>query len=269
MQLDPIAFEIGAFQVRWYSLSYLTAFLTVYLLIIWRTRKDLRASKVAGKLGSNGLIEEMFIFALVGMLIGSRLGYLFFYDFSEFVQTPLSSLFGTENGTFTGLFGFSYHGGLMGIILAGLIFCKKNNFSFLELADFVVPAIPLGYMWGRIGNFMNGELFGRPTELPWGMNFPLDQTNLLRHPSQLYEAFFEGLLLFLILWPVRNKKIPKGGFLGIYLLGYGLSRFIIEFFRQPDPQLGYVILGLTMGQLLCFGMIIVGISLIKPVFKKI
>ena len=202
------------------------------------------------------------------MLVGARIGYIFFYDLASFFNSPLSTLLSIEAGSFGGFFGFSYHGGLIGIVVGGLLLSKKYRLPFLQLADFVVPAIPLGYMWGRFGNFLNGELFGRPTEQPWGMFFPADQQFLLRHPSQLYEAIFEGLVLFLLLWPLRNRISSPGRMLGLYLVGYGMFRFLIEFFRQPDPQLGIVILGLTMGQLLCFGMIVIGLALIKPFSNK-
>lgn len=266
--IDPIAFQVGAFEIRWYSFSYLAAFITIYLLLTWRLHNDGHSKKRYLHLANKGFLEEMFVFVLIGMLLGARLGYVFFYDFGNFIAMPLESLLSLQSGSFSGLFGFSYHGGLVGIVVSGLFFCKKNKVSFLDLADFVVPAIPLGYMWGRFGNFINGELFGRPTDQPWGMIFPSDSLGLLRHPSQLYEAFFEGFLLFMILWSLRNRKLKQGGLLGIYLVGYGIFRFFIEFFREPDPQLGFVILGLTMGQLLCFGMIVVGLSLLTPQSKK-
>lgn len=268
LNIDPIAFQIGFFEIRWYSLSYFAAFITIYALLWWRLKYDKEASKKYLPLAKKGLLEEMFIFALLGMLVGARIGYIFFYDLASFFNSPLATLLSIEAGSFEGFFGFSYHGGLIGIVVGGLLLCKRHNLSFLQLSDFVVPAIPLGYMWGRIGNFLNGELFGRPTGQSWGMFFPADEKLLLRHPSQLYEAFFEGLVLFLLLWPFRNKISSPGRMLGMYLVGYGIFRFLIEFFREPDPQLGMIILGLTMGQLLCFGMIVVGLTIIKPFSKK-
>jgi len=260
--IDPIALQIGNFGIRWYSLCYLAAFLTIYLLLLWRLRNDQQIKDQYSHLAKKGFLEELFIFSLFGMLVGAKLGYIFFYDLDNFFSNPLASLFSLETGSFPGLFGFSYHGGLIGIVIAGILFCKKYKLSFLEITDFVIPAIPLGYMWGRLGNFLNGELFGRNTDVPWGMYFPGDQQGTLRHPSQLYEAFFEGIVLFLVLWPLRNKRALQGKLLGLYLIGYGIFRFCIEFFRQPDPQLGMVIIGLTMGQLLCFGMIVVGLTLL-------
>ncbi|MCM8757994.1 MAG: prolipoprotein diacylglyceryl transferase, partial [Candidatus Omnitrophica bacterium] len=167
-----------------------------------------------------------------------------------------------ENIRFVGISGLSYHGGLIGLVVGTLIFCYKNRVDFWKLADLVSFGVPLGYTFGRIGNFLNRELYGRPTSFFLGMYFPSDPLNKLRHPSQLYEAFFEGIFLFLILLAIhkRIKKI-KGLVFCFYLLGYGILRFVIEYFRQPDPQLGFVVDSLTMGQILCLFMVITGICL--------
>jgi phosphatidylglycerol:prolipoprotein diacylglycerol transferase len=155
----------------------------------------------------------------------------------------------------------SYHGGAIGVLVVSLIFCRRYSIDFWNLADLFCPAVPLGYTFGRIGNFINGELFGRATDVPWGMFFPLDSSLQLRHPSQLYEAFFEGIVLFVLLWSIR-KKSPFDGFLfSLYIIGYGVVRFFIEFFREPDGQLGFVLGGLTMGQLLCVLMILAGLGI--------
>jgi phosphatidylglycerol:prolipoprotein diacylglycerol transferase len=164
----------------------------------------------------------------------------------------------------------SYHGGLIAVLLATILFCYKNKINFWHFTDLLVPAIPLGYTFGRLGNFTNGELYGRVTTMPWGMYFPLDPTYQLRHPSQLYEAFFEGVFLFVILWFLR-KRSPFNGFLiSLYLIGYGTVRFFIEFVRQPDTQLGFILGPFTMGQLLSFSMILGGsvVFLMKKKFKK-
>ncbi|HPK53407.1 MAG TPA: prolipoprotein diacylglyceryl transferase, partial [Smithellaceae bacterium] len=163
---------------------------------------------------------------------------------------------------FTGLSGMSYHGGVIGVVAVSTYFCIKRKINFWYFADLFAPAIPLGYTFGRIGNFINGELFGRATAVPWGMYFPLDPTHKLRHPSQLYEAFFEGIVLFLFLWLIRKKSRFDGFLLGLYICGYGLVRFIIEFFREPDYQLGFVLGFLSMGQVLCLAMILGGLIIL-------
>ena len=152
----------------------------------------------------------------------------------------------------------SYHGGVIGLVIVTIWFCRKKRINAWKFADFIVPAVPLGYTLGRLGNFANGELYGRPTSWVGGMYFPLDPLQQLRHPSQLYEAFFEGLVLFAILWVLRKKKVFHGFLAALYLIGYGSFRFLIEFVREPDPQLGFVLLGLTMGQILCLSMILAG-----------
>jgi phosphatidylglycerol:prolipoprotein diacylglycerol transferase len=153
----------------------------------------------------------------------------------------------------------SYHGGVIGVILVSIFFCHKYRINFWNFADLLCPAIPLGYTFGRIGNFINGELYGRVTAVPWGMYFPLDPMHQLRHPSQLYEVFFEGIFLFVILWSLRKMKCFDGFFFSLYLIGYGLVRFFIEFVREPDPQLGFILGPFTMGQILCIFMILGGI----------
>ncbi len=160
----------------------------------------------------------------------------------------------------------SYHGALIAIIIASVFFCRKHKLNFWLLSDLLSPAVPLGYTFGRLGNFINGELYGRVTSVAWGMYFPLDPTHQLRHPSQLYEALFEGVFLFIILWSLRKKVWASGRLFSLYLFGYGGIRFCLEFFRQPDPQLGFVFGPFTMGQILCFAMILSGVLIfvIRP-----
>jgi phosphatidylglycerol:prolipoprotein diacylglycerol transferase len=202
------------------------------------------------------------MWAILGVLLGGRIGYVIFYNLGYYLQHPLEAIlpFTFSNGIqFTGISGMSYHGGVIGVLLAFVYVSKQYEISFFNLTDMVVPAIPLGYTFGRLGNFINGELYGRVTEVPWGMYFPAAPSHQLRHPSQLYEAFFEGIFLFAILWAMR-KKSPFPGFLpGLYLIGYGVVRFFIEFYRMPDEHLGTVLGILTMGQILCLGMIIGGL----------
>jgi phosphatidylglycerol:prolipoprotein diacylglycerol transferase len=156
----------------------------------------------------------------------------------------------------------SYHGGLIGVVMVFILFCRKHKINFWHFGDLFCPAIPLGYTFGRIGNFINGELWGRVTTMPWGMYFPLDSTHSLRHPSQLYEALFEGIVLFILLWLIRKKKLFDGFLIGIYIGGYGFVRFFIEFFREPDYQLGFVLGFMSMGQVLCLLMMAAGITVL-------
>ena len=262
----PYIIQLGQFQIRYYGLMYIVAFSIVYLLVIKRMKdENYKLTKV--------ILQNFFVWIIMGVMIGARLGYVLIYNLTYYIHHPIEILlpFSLTGGFhFTGLAGMSYHGGLAGIILASVFFCKKNRVSFWYMSDLIIPAIPLGYTFGRLGNFINGELYGRVTNMPWGMYFPLDPTGRLRHPSQLYEAFFEGVFLFIILWTIRKRESLKGHFLSIYLIGYGFIRFFIEFVRQPDPQIGYVTAFLTMGQILCIAMVLCGISLIlfRKSFKK-
>lgn len=256
--LSPIAFRIGPVQVHYYGLMYLVAFATVYLLILKRIRTENTGF-------SKEAIGNYFPLVILFVLMGGRLGYVLFYDFTYYIKHPLEIIlpFDINNGfQYTGLYGMSYHGALIGVIIATVIFCRRYKLSFWSLADLLAPVVPLGYTFGRLGNFINGELYGRITRVAWGMYFPLDPTHQLRHPSQLYEAFFEGLFLFVILWSLRKRVRISGALFSMYLIGYGVVRFCLEFFRQPDPQLGFVVGPFSMGQALCFTMIISGIVIL-------
>ncbi|MEN6464970.1 MAG: prolipoprotein diacylglyceryl transferase [Syntrophaceae bacterium] len=253
--INPSIFQIGSFQLRWYSMMYIAAFLTTYLLAVYRIRREERFRDY-----SSETVQDLFIWMITGLIIGARLGYVVFYNFSYYAHHPLEIIlpFEFSDGLrFVGISGMSYHGGAIGVLIAGLIYCRKYKIDFWNLADLLCPIVPLGYTFGRLGNFLNGELYGRVTNAAWGMYFPYDPTRQLRHPSQLYEAFFEGIFLFAILWRFRKAGIPKGAFLGVYIIGYGAVRFIIEAFREPDSQLGFVLGPFTMGQLLCLAMIII------------
>jgi phosphatidylglycerol:prolipoprotein diacylglycerol transferase len=231
--LSPYLFEIGSFQLRWYSLMYLAAFGCIYLLVMRQIRRE-------------------------------NFPYVFFYNLAYYLKHPLEILFPFEfNGGlhFIGISGMSYHGGAIAVLIATLIFCRKRGIDFWRFADLFSSVIPLGYTFGRIGNFINGELYGRATDVPWGMLFPLDPKHLLRHPSQLYEAFFEGIVLFAVLWVVRKKVSTTGALFAFYIMGYGVVRFFIEFFREPDVQLGFVLGPFSMGQLLCLLMILAGAAI--------
>jgi phosphatidylglycerol:prolipoprotein diacylglycerol transferase len=234
---------------------WILTLLVIYLFLLLRLKKG------EGNYSKN-FIEDLLLNGFIGALIGGRLGYVLFYNLSYFVAHPLEIIspynFGTES--WTGIYGMSFHGGAIGVIIALILTTKKEKKNYLEIFDFLMPVFPLGYFFGRLGNFFNGELVGRQTEKFWGVYF--NGENFLRHPSQLYEAFGEGLFIFLILWFIRNKKLKKGVLSSLYLIFYAIIRFFIEFFRQPDEQLGFIFLKLTMGQILSLGMFLIGISLI-------
>jgi phosphatidylglycerol:prolipoprotein diacylglycerol transferase len=261
-KINPNIIEIGQVQIRYYGLMYIVAFAIAYFLVMHRIRnEDFSLSKET--------IQDSFVWMILGLMIGGRLGYVIFYNFTYYLSNPLEIFlpFSFTNGIhFTGLAGMSYHGGLVGSLTAALLFCRRKSIEFWYFVDLMVPVAPLGYTFGRIGNFINGELYGRVTSVPWGMYFPLDISSSLRHPSQLYEALFEGILLFVILWAIR-KKSPFNGFIfAAYLAGYGTVRFFIEFVREPDPQLGFILGPLSMGQFLCLSMLIC--SIFVYIFRK-
>ena len=256
-RIDPNIFQIGSFQIRYYSLMYIVAFALTYFLVAYRLQKEKFPY-------TRETIQDFMLWAIIGVILGGRLGYVLFYNFEYYLRHP-SEIFlpfdFSQGIRFVGISGMSYHGGLVGLIAAAVIFCKKHRIAFWNMADLFAPAVPLGYTFGRIGNFINGELWGRATAVPWGMYFPLDGSGLLRHPSQLYEAFFEGVLLFAVLWGLREKRYFEGFFVALYLVGYGLVRFFIEFYREPDAQLGFVIGSLSMGQVLSLLMVIAGVAI--------
>lgn len=272
-RINPNLFEFGAFQIRYYSLMYLVAFALTYLLVTFRIKKE-------NYRYTPEMIQDCFVWCILGLIIGARLGYVLFYNFSYYLGHPLEIFlpFDFSNGIrFVGISGMSYHGGAIGVVIASLVFCRRRRIDFWRLADLFAPAIPLGYTFGRIGNFVNGELYGRVTTVAWGMIFPRDPYQALRHPSQLYEAFFEGLVLFAVLWMIRKKSPFDGFLLSLYLMGYGLVRFFIEFYREPDAHLGVIWVSMTTGQLLCLSMIATGAAIMiwrhyavsgEPALKK-
>jgi phosphatidylglycerol---prolipoprotein diacylglyceryl transferase len=256
--ISPVIFEVGWFRLQYYGLMYIVAFAFTYFLVLYRIKHEKRFGF------SKNQINDIITYAIVGLIIGARLGYVLFYNLSYYLRHPLEIFlpFSFSGGfVFTGISGMSYHGGLIGVLLAVSWYVHKAKISYWDVMDLAVPAVPLGYTFGRLGNFINGELFGRATTSPVGMYFPLAPEQALRHPSQLYEAFFEGIFLFVILWSIRKMKAPKGSMLAFYVIGYGIVRFFIEFFRQPDDHIGFVFLFFSMGQILCAFMIAGGIGL--------
>ena len=261
--IDPVIFTLGSLQIRWYGLMYLAGFATLYSLLFIRIKTEKTTLH-------RDILDDYMFWAILGVIAGGRIGYVLFYDLSYFLSHPLQIIvpfdLSSNPPRFIGIFGMSYHGGLIGVIISSLIFCRKKHLSFLHFADFIIPAVPAAYFFGRIGNFINGELYGRATSAPWGMFFPLDPTGQLRHPSQLYEALGEGILLFLLLWGLRKRQSFPGFLLSLYLMGYGLVRLLIEFVREPDGHIGLFFYHVTLGQVLCAGMILAGVVLF--IFQK-
>ena len=266
--INPIIFELGPLKPQYYGLMYIFAFVTTYLLVLYRLRheKSFRVTK--------DQVMDLTAYMILGLIIGARIGYVLFYNFSYYIRHPLEIFlpFEFSNGmTFIGFSGMSYHGGLVGVILSAWLYVRKTKLNFGEMVDLYVPVIPLGYTFGRIGNFINGELYGRETSAWIGMYFPLAPGSTLRHPSQLYEAFLEGIFLFTILWLLRKIQREPGTTLAYYLFGYGVIRFVIEYFRQPDahlPNHGFVWASLSMGQILCLIMALSGILVYFFLYTK-
>ncbi|OGI10725.1 MAG: prolipoprotein diacylglyceryl transferase [Candidatus Margulisbacteria bacterium GWF2_35_9] len=258
--INPIAFEIFGLQFRWYSIMYLIGIMVVYTSII-------RILKKNPEFNPSGFVLDLFNYCVFGIILGARLGYAFFYQPGYYIHHLPQIFWPFENGVFVGISGLSYHGGAIGFILALFWVThryKLNTFNFLNL---IVAFIPLGYTFGRLGNFLNLELYGRLTTSVWGMYFPSDSLNLLRVPSQLLEAFGEGLLLFILLVYLRRFFVTKKILTPIYIIGYGVVRFFIEFLREPDSFQNLVFNVLSYGQIFSILMIFLGLILI-PIFNK-
>ncbi len=244
-QFDPIALRIGPLAVHWYGLMYLVGFALVYGLGRHRIQHGHTSALTTRDL------EDLIFYSVVGVVAGGRLGYVLFYKPSLYAAHPLEIFYLWQGG-------MSFHGGLIGVILVMLLFARKRRLPFLVLSDFVAPLIPLALAAGRIGNFINGELWGRPTDLPWGMVFPQAGDHIPRHPSQLYEMGLEGLALFAVLWWFSRTRRPTGQVSAVFLIGYGIFRFLVEFTREPDSFLGLLAGGLSMGQWLSLPMVLLG-----------
>lgn len=259
--IDPIIFTVGSFSIRWYALSYLVGFGAVYGLLKWRIKKgEIFFSMPSAKYQMPNVLMDFLFVAFFSSIIGGRIGYVLFYNFSYYISNPLAIISPFENGNFTGIYGMSYHGALLGILLGSYVFLCIKKINFWKWANFVAPAVPAGYFFGRIGNFLNGELYGRVTDSPLGMYF-INSPLLLRYPSQLLEAFLEGVVLFVILWSIRNKNFFLGKIFSIYLLGYGFFRIFSEIFREPDSQVGLILGYFTLGQIMSLIMIIAGVAI--------
>ena len=253
-EIDPILFSIGPLHFRWYGLMYVVGFAIAWWLGLRRARRP-DSGWTADQ------VERLVTYGVFGVIIGGRLGSMLFYDFNNFVREPWK-VFHIMDG------GMAFHGGLIGVVIALWLFARSQGKGLLHVGDFAAPLVPLGLAAGRIGNFINGELWGRPTDVSWAMVFPHDPLQVPRHPSQLYEFALEGVLLFVLLWWFSSKPRPVGAVSGLFLLGYGLFRFLVEFLREPDAHLGFVALDwMSMGQVLSVPMILLGSALLAWAYR--
>ena len=256
-QFDPIAIHLGPFGIHWYGLMYLLGFMT----FIWLGRKRLRTLDRPG--WDEKFLDDLLFYGVLGVVLGGRMGEVLFYNPGYYFSNPLK-IFAVWEG------GMSFHGGFLGVMTAMILFTRSRNIQWLPLMDFIAPLVPPGLAFGRLGNFINGELWGRPTDMPWGMWFPsADKEPLARHPSQLYEFALEGVALFILLWWFSRKPRPTGAVSGLFLIGYGCFRSICEFTRNPDDGIfGLMTFGISMGQWLSLPMIIAGIALMRWAYRQ-
>jgi phosphatidylglycerol---prolipoprotein diacylglyceryl transferase len=247
-KINPEILRIGPFAIRWYGLMYAVGFASSFILVRHQILQQDRNPKGKGQGKQEkatiplAFLESLYTYLVFGLIVGARLGYVLFYDLASYWKNPIE-IFAVWHG------GMSFHGGMIGTLVAGFLCCRRHKVDFWTVADLVVVTAPIGLAAGRLGNFINGELYGRVTNVPWAMVFP-NGGPLPRHPSQLYEFFLEGVLLFTILWLAKNRKHKPGMMTALTLVLYGLFRFTVEFFRQPDVQLGFVVGPFTMGQIL-------------------
>jgi phosphatidylglycerol---prolipoprotein diacylglyceryl transferase len=255
-QIDPVALRLGPLAIHWYGITYLVAFGLFLLLALRRLHHEPFVSVRGPGAWSRKDIEDMLFFGVLGVVIGGRLGYCLFYKPGYYLSHPLEIFFVWQGG-------MSFHGGMLGVIVSQVLFARAREKPFWQVMDFAAPCVPLGLAAGRVGNFINGELWGRAADpsLPWAMVFPQSGSMVPRHPSQLYQFLLEGVLLFLILWLYGRRPRKPAQVAAVFLMGYGVLRFIAEFFREPDAHLGLLSLGLSMGQWLCIPMILAGLLL--------
>ena len=261
-QWDPVALSLGPLSIHWYGISYLVAFGLFLFLANRRLKTQEFLSTSQPKPWTSAMVEDLLFFGVLGVILGGRLGYCFFYKPFLYLAHPEQILFIWQGG-------MSFHGGMIGVIVAMIFWARLNQKSWLEVTDFIAPCVPTGLASGRVGNFINGELWGREAseQLPWAMVFPQSGTWVPRHPSQIYQFLLEGLLLFTLLWFFAKKERPVGAVSGLFLLGYGSCRFTAEYFREPDAFLGLLAGGLSMGQWLCVPMVLLGALLMAYAYR--
>ncbi len=251
---DPVAFSLGPLSVRWYGLMYMVAFILVLVLGRWQIRRQPQAG------WTSQMLDDVLSWGVLGVVLGGRLGYVLFYKPAFYLSHPLEIVYVWQGG-------MSFHGGFLGVLLAMWLFARKHQRTWLAVTDFIAPLVPLGLGAGRIGNFINGELWGRPTDVPWAMIFP--QVDLQpRHPSQLYEFGLEGLVFFALLWWFSSRPRPVGAVSALFLIGYGTFRFLVEFTREPDDFLGLLAMGLSMGQWLSLPMVVTGVLMMVWAYRR-
>ncbi|MSQ58064.1 MAG: prolipoprotein diacylglyceryl transferase [Limnohabitans sp.] len=256
-QFNPVALSLDPLSVHWYGITYMVAFLLFMLLARLRLHHLPWADlQIQGKWGVQQA-EDLLFYGVLGVVLGGRVGYCLFYKFGYYASHPLEIFYVWQGG-------MSFHGGMLGVILAMFLYAHRQGLPWLQVTDFIAPCVPTGLAAGRVGNFINGELWGREADpaLPWAMIFPQSGSMIPRHPSQIYQFLLEGLLLFVVLWLIARKPQPTGYISGVFLFGYGCLRFLAEYFREPDAHLGLLSAGLSMGQWLCVPMILIGIWLV-------
>ncbi len=251
-RFDPVALSLGPIQIHWYGLTYLAAF----GLFLWLASRRVALPHYARAGWTRRDVEDMLFYGVLGVIVGGRLGYALFYKPAEYLAQPLDILMVWKGG-------MSFHGGLLGVLGAMALYARGKKRPFWQVMDIVAPCVPTGYAAGRIGNFINGELWGRAADpsLPWAMVFPQSGSALPRHPSQIYQFLLEGLLLFVLLWWYARHERPTGQVAAAFAVGYGVMRFGVEYFREPDAFLGTLSLGLSMGQWLCVPLVVFGVGL--------
>jgi len=253
---DPVAIHLGPLAIHWYGLMYVLGFSMVY----WLVKRQMVERAEWETLVTPEQLEGLFTWLILGVVLGGRIAYILFYNFSYYIHHPIEVLYVWQGG-------MSFHGGMLGPIAAGWFYCRKHKLPFLMLADRIFTVAPLGLALGRMGNFINGELWGRVTDMPWGMVFPQGGADP-RHPSQLYELSLEGIALFFLLWFTRKKDWPEGARVALFMVGYAVARIFCEQFRQPDAQLGFLFASVTMGMLLSSLMLIAGLIWFVLLFRR-
>lgn len=254
-EIDPVALALGPLKIRWYALTYLVGFAMAWWLGLKRAQRP-------GSGWTSQQVADLITNGMLGVILGGRLGYILFYDLAAYIAEPLRMVKLWEGG-------MSFHGGLLGVIVAVSLYARSVGKNVMDVLDFAAPITPIGLGAGRLGNFINGELWGRATDVPWAMVFPHDPERLPRHPSQLYQFAVEGIVLFVLLWWYSSKPRPRFAVGGLFLIGYGLPRFFVEFVRQPDAQLNFVLFDwVTRGQELCVAMVVAGIAIMVWAYRQ-